>query len=102
MALQRTNIGTTDDGRPLVHYSSDAGKPLVYTGPHIAAHVELPDGTVYDCTDLFTEVEHEEHAAHLACAVGRHFVANGHPAHGDPAHPDHVPFAHSCDLCPEA
>lgn len=97
MALVKTALPLrNEDGSQHHHYASDAGLPLVYTGPHIVANVTAPDGTVHDCTDLFTEVASEEAAGHLSHAVGLHHEEHGHPAHGDPSHPEHVPFVHLC------
>ena len=96
MALTRTRLGTNEDGSPHFHYASDGDKPVVFTGPNISGSVTLPDGTVYDVTPDFVEVEpgHEGHVAH---AIGVRHQEEGHPLHGDDN-----PFVHTCnDNCPE-
>ena len=78
MALTKTRLGTNEDGSPQYHYASDGH--VVVTGPHISGTVTTADGTVYDISDLVTEVA-EEHALEVADLVGKRFETEGHPLH---------------------
>lgn len=83
MALVKTNIGTTPDGRPLFHYhQTDPAVPVVVVGP-LTGTVTTSDGTTYDVTPEVIEVASEEHAAEVAHEVALRYEAEGHPRHTD-------------------
>ena len=75
MALVKTNIGTTPDGRPLFHYS---GEHVVLTGP-ITGTVTLPDGTEVDVSEEAVEAASPEQAEEIAHAVATRYAEEGHP-----------------------
>jgi hypothetical protein len=83
MALIKTNIGTTPDGRPLFHYhQTDPDVPVVLVGP-ISGSVTTSDGTTYNVTDEVIEVDSEGHAVEVAELVAQRYVDEGHPHHTD-------------------
>lgn len=95
MALIPTNVGTRDDGRPQQHYSSgDPNNPagiVVYAGAATSGLAQTDDGTLYDLTPHWVEVESLEHAGQVAHHVSRQIEALG------VAGPD---FTHECtDEC---
>lgn len=97
MTLHKVNIGTNEDGSPRYHFhSDDPTKPVVYTGPNINGNVTLPDGTVYDVSEHYIEVE-PGHDGLLSHVLGMKFQDDGHPLHGP-----EEPFVHTCtDHCGE-
>ena len=95
MTMVKTRLGTNEDGTPHFHYACDGH--AVFTGPYIAGTVTVPDGTVYDVTELVIEVASLEHAGHVSHAIGKRHEAEGHPLHGVDD-----PFVHTCtDTCPQ-
>ena len=75
MALVKTNIGTTPDGKPLFHVE---GEHVVLTGP-IVGTVTLPDGSEVDVTADVVAADSPEHAAQIAHAVSQRYADEGHP-----------------------
>lgn len=92
MALQKTRLGTNEDGTPQYHYQ---GEHLVYTGPHIEGEVTLADGSKVDVTELYVEAESPAHALQISDAIGKHFAKIGHPVHAATATAPEVPFFHT-------
>lgn len=89
-AIIPTNIGSTDDGKPLLHY---AGEHIVITGPSQGS-VTTSDGTVYDVSPHVIAVA-EDHVGEVAHLIGEMVEDQGHPDH-DAEHP----FFHHCtDSC---
>lgn len=82
MSLIVTNTGEFHQvtGQPIFNYrSDDPSKPVVMTGP-IKGTVTVSDGTVYNVSDDYIEVEagHEGEVAHH---IGARHELEGHPSH---------------------
>lgn len=65
MALQKTRLGTNEDGTPAFHYR---GEHVVITGS-ASGVVVLADGTEVDVTDAVVEADSVEHAQQIATAI---------------------------------
>jgi len=58
----------------------DPDKPVVLTGP-VKGDITLADGTTYNVSDDFIEVENQAHADEVAHQIGLRHEAEGHPDH---------------------
>jgi hypothetical protein len=97
MPLKVTRISTNEDGSPHYHYEQDPpdpSKPVVFTGP-VKGPITLLDGTTYEVSPDFIEVQSHEHAGELSHHIGVRHETDGHPLHTDGE-----PFVHECtDAC---
>lgn len=97
--LTKIRLGTNEDGTPHHHYAhpDPTNAHVLFTGPHASGVFKALDGTEYDVTEPFIEVQNLRHAIEVSNAIGEHFAEFGHPAHrnGDPF--VHVPLAYPGD-----
>lgn len=96
LEMRKIAIGTNADGSIHHHFLPDdpATAHVVYTGP-LTGSVKLADGSEYDVTDQWIQVESVDHAQHVSHAIGMRYETEGHPQHTDG-----TPFVHACaDTC---
>jgi len=91
---------TGPNGEP--HYRQDPidpDKPVMFTG-NVKGNIKLEDGTIYNVSDDWIEVESHAHAGELSHHIGVRHETEGHPAHLSRSHPDYDPFRdeyhHTC------
>jgi hypothetical protein len=92
-----------EDGVQRWHYYQDPpdpDKPIVMTGP-VTGSVVLKDGTTYDVTADFVEVDATDQAQELMHKIGLYHEEHGHPSHPSRAASNYDPlvdeFQHVCD-----
>lgn len=92
MTIYKTRIGVNEDGSPLYSvYSDHPSGILMQTGPITNETITTADGTTYEVSPDWIEVESLEHGHELNHKIGLLHEVNGHPKHDEDE-----PFFHTC------